>query len=84
MLIAGPSLFMGLGAFLWIPLSLAIGRRPIILISTILLAASSFMASIVRTPQELLISICLQGLAEGVSASVVGSYCWLAKAYSND
>ncbi|CZR66403.1 uncharacterized protein PAC_16304 [Phialocephala subalpina] len=66
---SAPTLFMGLGAFLWIPMSLALGRRPVFLICTVLLTLSTTWASVASNFYQLLIAVCLQGLAEGFSTS---------------
>jgi MFS family permease len=62
---------MGIGAFLWIPLSLAIGRRPVFLLGTMIMLLATLWAGIAGNFYQLLIAVCLQGLAEGVNTSMV-------------
>jgi MFS family permease len=62
---------MGIGAFLWIPLSLAIGRRPVFLLGTIIMLLATFWAGLAGSFYQLLAAVCLQGLAEGVNTSMV-------------
>ena len=70
-LLSGPLLFMGIGACIWIPLSLAIGRRPVILICNVILLVATIWAGTAGNFYQLLIAVCLQGLATGVTASIV-------------
>lgn len=69
LLLSAPTLFMGIGAFLWIPLSLAIGRRPVFLLGTMIMLLATLWAGIAGNFYQLLIAVCLQGLAEGVNTS---------------
>ena len=64
---------MGIGSILWVPLSLAIGRRAVFLLNTIILAGSVFWASVANNFSQLLIAASLQGLSEGFAASAVSS-----------
>ncbi|KAF2715747.1 MFS general substrate transporter [Pleomassaria siparia CBS 279.74] len=64
-LITAPTLFMGLGGFLWVPLTFALGRRPVFLIASLLLLVACFGASISTTFYELLICVSLLGFATG-------------------
>src|SRR6266498_873754 len=70
-LVSGPTLFMGIGAFLWIPLSLAVGRRPVFLLCNVILLLSTAWAWAAGSFYQLLVAACLQGLAMGISASTV-------------
>lgn len=70
-LVSAPTLFMGVGAFLWIPLSLAIGRRPVLILSNIVLVSATVWAGFARNFYQLMGAICLMGLGEGASTSVV-------------
>lgn len=70
-LVSAPTLFMGIGAFLWIPLSLAIGRRPVFLLCTVIMLLATMWAGTAGNFYQLLIATCLQGLAEGVNSSMV-------------
>lgn len=69
--VSAPKLFMGIGAFIWIPLSLAIGRRPVFLLCNVILFLFTILAASARTFHQLLISICFQGLAQGAGTSLV-------------
>ncbi|KAL2064633.1 hypothetical protein VTL71DRAFT_3770 [Oculimacula yallundae] len=69
-LVAGPRLFVGIGTFIWIPLSLAIGRRPVFLICTFIIFFSAICASFATSFYQLLVSVCFIGLAEGMTGSM--------------
>jgi MFS family permease len=62
---------MGIGAFVWVPLSLAIGRRPVFLLCAAILLLGTVWAAIAGSFYQLLAAICLQGLAEGLATSTV-------------
>ncbi|KAF7866865.1 hypothetical protein EAF04_005706 [Stromatinia cepivora] len=68
-LLWAPTLFIGIGAFLWIPLSLAIGRRSVLLIANVILLSSTLWAGVATRFHSLLIAVSFHGLAEGVSTS---------------
>ncbi|CZR67806.1 uncharacterized protein PAC_17705 [Phialocephala subalpina] len=68
-LVSAPTLFMGVGAFVWVPLTLAIGRRPVFLIATTLLLAAAIWAGLAHKFYELLVSVCLMGFAGGFAIS---------------
>jgi MFS family permease len=63
---------MGLGGFLWVPLSLAIGRRPVFLLTSSILAVATIWASFTTSFQQILAAVCLQGLAVSLKFSSVG------------
>lgn len=65
------SIFMGLGSFLWIPLSVAIGRRPIVMFCTILLTASTLWTGFSQNFYQHLAACCLQGIVITVRTSTV-------------
>lgn len=67
---SSPTLFMGLGAFLWIPLSLAIGRRPVLLLASLVLLIATICAGFVQKFYLLLTALCFQGLGAGAWTSV--------------
>ncbi|KAH7327523.1 major facilitator superfamily transporter [Rhexocercosporidium sp. MPI-PUGE-AT-0058] len=69
-LLAAPTLFMGLGAFLWIPLSLAIGRRPVMLLASFSLIPFTLWAGVSRNFYSLLAAQCCQGFATGAWTSM--------------
>lgn len=62
---------MGIGAFLWIPLSLAIGRRPVLLLASLVVLVSTICAGVERNFYLLLVALCFQGLGAGAWTSVV-------------
>jgi predicted MFS family arabinose efflux permease len=64
-----PTIFWGVGALIWVPISMAIGRRPVFLFSTILLPLATLMAAISRSFFIHLLARCLQGLAGAISLS---------------
>ncbi|KAF2686583.1 MFS general substrate transporter, partial [Lentithecium fluviatile CBS 122367] len=63
--VTAPTLFMGIGALLWVPLSLALGRRPVFLLAALLNFVATLGAGYSRTLRELLFFVCLLGLGEG-------------------
>ena len=70
-LVTAPTLMLGIGAFIWVPISLALGRRPVSIFCTILLTLATVWAATAQTFQQLLGAICLQGLAAGSILSLV-------------
>lgn len=68
-LVSAPTLFMGIGTFIWTPFTLAIGRRPVFLMVTTLLLAATIWAGLSKNFYQLLVSVCLMGLAAGFSIS---------------
>lgn len=68
-----PSLFWGIGALIWVPLSMAIGRRPVFIFCSILLALSTAMAGFSRNFRTHLAARCFQGFAGSISPSTVSS-----------
>ncbi|PVH79004.1 major facilitator superfamily transporter [Cadophora sp. DSE1049] len=69
-IVSAPKLFMGLGALIWIPLSLAVGRRPVFLLCTVILFLSSALAGFASNFGQLLVAACFIGLAQGLSSSM--------------
>ncbi|KAK0118586.1 hypothetical protein ONS95_007471 [Cadophora gregata] len=65
-----PKLFMGLGALIWIPLSLAVGRRPVFILCTLVLFLSSLLAGFATNFGEVLAAACFIGLAQGLTSSM--------------
>lgn len=70
-LLSGPTLTMGLAAFLWIPLSLAIGRRPVFLLCAVIMLFTTIGAAVSTSFDRLLAALCIQGLAGGLTTSAV-------------
>ena len=62
---------MGVGAFVWIPLSLAVGRRLVFLLCAVIMTLATIWAGAAGSFYQLLAAICFQGLAEGLSTSAV-------------
>lgn len=67
-----PTLFMGIGAFVWVPLTIGMGRRPVFLIASLTLALATLGAGYSRTLPELTACVCFVGLGEGFALTVVG------------
>jgi MFS family permease len=65
------SLFLGIGAFLWIPMSIGVGRRPAFLLCTVILLVATVWAGISGSFYAHLGARCLQGLATGCASSAV-------------
>lgn len=66
-----PTLLMGVGFFVWLPLCVAFGRRPVILLSSVILFAATLTAGFSKGFQQLLGCICVIGLTGGASISTV-------------
>lgn len=66
-----PTLMMGLSFFFWIPMSVAFGRRPLIILSSVMMSVGSLWAGFTNDYHQLLAAICLTGLAGGATLSTV-------------
>ncbi|EXM23848.1 Major facilitator superfamily [Fusarium oxysporum f. sp. vasinfectum] len=66
-----PSLCIGLGNFIILPVALAYGRRPVFLISTIILLAATIGSAAQNSYNGHLASRVMQGLATGASESLL-------------
>lgn len=66
-----PSMFMGVGNLVCMPLALAIGRRPVYLLSLLLLMASAVWAANAKNYNEHLGARMLLGFAAGQSEALV-------------
>jgi hypothetical protein len=73
-LVTGPTLFMGLGCFLWVPLSIGLGRRPTILIATFVVLLAVLWAGEARSFGQLVGAVCFMGLGEGLALSLVRAF----------
>jgi MFS family permease len=71
-LASSASLFMGLGSFLWIPFSIAIGTRPVFLLCTVVLMAGTVLAGFSGSFYQHLAARSFPGLALGACMSTVG------------
>ncbi|KAF2448542.1 MFS general substrate transporter [Karstenula rhodostoma CBS 690.94] len=69
-LTTAPTLFMGLGCFIWVPLSLALGRRPVFLLAALIDFLAILGAGYSQTFYQLLGCVCLLGLSEGFGLSL--------------
>ncbi|KAK0113011.1 hypothetical protein ONS95_014721 [Cadophora gregata] len=65
-------LCVGLSQFIWIPLSLAIGRRPVFLLANILLAVGSIYAALSPNFYHHVAAQSLQSVASGFTFSALG------------
>ncbi|KAH9224888.1 major facilitator superfamily transporter, partial [Leptodontidium sp. 2 PMI_412] len=70
-LATAPPMFMGIGAFLWIPLSLALGRRLVVIMAATMLVMATIWASVEVNFHVLLAAVCFEGLAAGVTSSAL-------------
>ncbi|KAJ4408192.1 hypothetical protein N0V82_009766 [Gnomoniopsis sp. IMI 355080] len=69
-LVVFPPLFIGLGSFIWAPLSIAIGRRPVLLFGTALQAVGCIIAATAKDFNALLAAVCVKGLASATAWSL--------------
>ncbi|KAF1922674.1 MFS general substrate transporter [Didymella exigua CBS 183.55] len=69
-LATAPALFMGLGALLWVPLSLGMGRRLVFLIATLMMLLATIGAGYAANFNQLLTCVCFLGLGEGFSVTI--------------
>ncbi|RYP14828.1 hypothetical protein DL765_006129 [Monosporascus sp. GIB2] len=70
-LVSTPTLLMGIGAFVWIPLSLALGRRPVFLLGSLTLSVGTTVAACAQSFTTLMAGLCLVGLAAGLACSLL-------------
>lgn len=73
------TLFGGLGFLFGIPLSTALGRRPVLLCAAITTIMSTFWAGAAGSFDELVIALGFQALAFGTSIGMVCGYIHLLK-----
>ncbi|KAI1873993.1 uncharacterized protein JN550_002572 [Neoarthrinium moseri] len=71
LLLTLPSLCIGLGNYIILPLSLAFGRRPIFLVSTVILLGATIGAAAQDSYNGHLTARVIQGLATGASESLL-------------
>lgn len=74
---------MGIGCFIWIPLSLALGRRLVFLIAALIDLLAMIGAGYSQTFCQLLGCVSLLGLSEGLSLSLVRTSFMFAVAVPN-
>lgn len=65
-----PTLFMGIGNFIGMPLALAVGRRPVFLASTLIVVLSGALCAVQRSYTWHLAARCILGLAAGQSEAL--------------
>jgi MFS family permease len=65
------TLFTGFGFLIGIPLSTAVGRRPVLVSAAVITVLSTLWAGYGEDFIELLLSVCLQGLAAGSATGMV-------------
>jgi hypothetical protein len=70
-LVTTPTLFMAFGSFLWIPLSIGMGRRPMFLLASVSTLVAILCAGYAQTFHELLACTCFIGLGEGFALTCV-------------
>ncbi|KAI8931940.1 hypothetical protein NX059_010841 [Plenodomus lindquistii] len=68
--VTGPNLFMGVGCFFWVPLSIGLGRRPTILIATLVALFATVWASEARSFGAFVTAVCFLGMSEGLGLSL--------------
>ncbi|KAH7095543.1 major facilitator superfamily domain-containing protein [Paraphoma chrysanthemicola] len=68
-LVTAPTLFMAIGAFLWVPLSIGVGRRPAFLLASLVMMLATIGAGYASTFHQLLACSCFHGLGEGFALS---------------
>lgn len=64
---------MGLGCFLWVPVSIGLGRRPTMLIATLVVLLAMLWAGEAGSFRSLVGAVCFLGLGEGLALSLVSS-----------
>ncbi|KAI4653594.1 hypothetical protein J4E93_001360 [Alternaria ventricosa] len=69
-LVTGPTMLMGIGCLLWVPVSIGLGRRPTILIATMVVLAAMVWAGQAQTFCSLVAAVCFLGLGEGLALSL--------------
>ncbi|KAI9708015.1 MAG: hypothetical protein M1820_004219 [Bogoriella megaspora] len=68
-LISAPTFFMGIGTFIWIPMTLWLGRRPVFVTSALIMLFAAILAAFATNYYILLLAVSLIGLTEGFSLS---------------
>ncbi|KAJ9144564.1 hol1 protein (member of major facilitator superfamily) [Pleurostoma richardsiae] len=66
-----PNLAIGLGNYIILPVSLAIGRRPVFLVSTVILLVATIGSAVQNDYKSHLATRTIQGLATGASESLL-------------
>lgn len=72
-LLTAPTLLSGIGTLFWVPLTLALGRRPPFITATILMLLASVGAGLSTRFWQLLACVSILGFTEGFALSVVSA-----------
>ncbi|KAI1450434.1 MFS transporter [Annulohypoxylon stygium] len=64
-------LLLGIGNMVWVPLSVKLGKRPVLILSMALLFALLVWTAQVKTFEELLVARCLSGFASAAGESIL-------------
>lgn len=70
-LASSPTLAMGISFFIWIPLSVGFGRRPILLLSALVMTCATVGAGFAPSFHHLLASLICIGFSAGATLSTV-------------
>jgi len=64
-------MLMGIGCLMWVPVSIGLGRRPTILIASLVELGAIIWAGQAKSFCSLVAAVCFLGLAEGLALSLV-------------
>lgn len=70
-IVTAPTLLIGIGALLWLPLSLALGRRPVFILTALMMPLAGLGAGFSTNFHTLFACVCLLGLGQGFSVTSV-------------
>jgi MFS family permease len=66
-----PGLFMAMGAFIWIPLTIGMGRRPVFLLASLLTLFATLGTGYSQSPSQLMACMCIMSLGEAFALTAV-------------
>jgi MFS family permease len=66
-----PGLFTAIGAFIWIPLTIGMGRRPVFLLASLLILFATLGTGYSQNFSQLLACMCLMSLGEAFALTAV-------------
>jgi MFS family permease len=69
-----PTLFMAIGAFIWVPLTIGMGRRPVFLLASLTTLLATIGVGYSQSFAELLACVCFVGLGEGFALTAVRQF----------
>lgn len=72
---------MGVSAFVWVPLTIGVGRRPAFLLSSLITLIATIGAGLVTTFDQLLVCTCFLGFGEGFALTAVRTPSSLLSSY---